>query len=97
MTPRPHAPRPNVRRGPRPLLLHLALATMRSVVSRSTSLNWNAEWPTSSAASAAVLRSIQSAVEAGTFDFARAVSDEVLAEDAALIGGIAAYRRHPWH
>jgi poly(3-hydroxyalkanoate) synthetase len=44
-----------------------------------------------------VLRSIQNAIDAGTFDFAKAVSDEVLAEDTALIGGIAAYRRHPWH
>ncbi len=96
MTLRDHAPGPNNRRGPRPLLLHLTLATMRSFVSRSTSLNWNAEWPTSSAASAAVLRSIQSAVEAGTFDFAKSVFDEALAEDTALIGGIAAYRRHPW-
>jgi polyhydroxyalkanoate synthase len=44
-----------------------------------------------------VLRSIQNAVEGGTFDFAKAVSDQALAQDSALIGGIAAYRRHPWH
>ncbi len=96
MTPRKDAPGPNQRRGPRPLLLHLTLATMRSFASCSTSLNWSADWPTSSDAAAAVLRSIQSAVEAGRPDFRQTVSDEAFAQDAALIRGIAAYRRHPW-
>jgi polyhydroxyalkanoate synthase len=47
---------------------------------------------------AAILRSIQSAVQDGNRgdDFPAAVVAETLRQDAALIGGIAAYRRHEW-
>ena len=85
-----------MRRGPRPLLLHLTLAMLRSNVSRATSPLWNADWPTSSVA--AILQSIQSAVRDGKHesDFPAAVVAETLRQDAALIAGIAAYRRHPW-
>ena len=97
MTERPERPGPLMRRGPRPLLLHLTLAMLRSNVSRATSPLWNADWPTSSAA--AVLRSVQSAVRDGNHgaEFPEAVIGETLRQDAALIAGIAAYRRHPWH
>jgi polyhydroxyalkanoate synthase len=85
-----------MRRGPRPLLLHLTLAMLRSNVSRATSPLWNVDWPTSSVAS--ILQSIQNAVQHGNLEseFSSAVVAETLRQDAALIEGIAAYRRHPW-
>jgi poly(3-hydroxyalkanoate) synthetase len=48
---------------------------------------------------AAILQSIQSAVQHGSHenDFSAAVVAETLRQDAALIEGIAAYRRHPSH
>jgi polyhydroxyalkanoate synthase subunit PhaC len=95
MTTRPEAPGPLKRRGPRPLLLHLTLAMLRSNVSRATSPLWSADWQTSSAA---ILQSIQSAVQDGNHEteFSATVVAETLRQDAALIEGIAAYRRHPW-
>jgi poly(3-hydroxyalkanoate) synthetase len=85
-----------MRRGPRPLLLHLTLAMLRSAVSRVTSLPWNGDWPNSSVA--AILQALQSAVRDGNLEaaFPQAVMQETLRQDAALIEGIAAYRRHPW-
>ncbi|WP_428486028.1 alpha/beta fold hydrolase [Rhodopila sp.] len=96
MTTRPDAPGPLMRRGPRPLLLHLTLATLRSTVSRAMSPHWNADWPTSSGA--AVLHGLRSAVRDGNLEgaFPAEVMAETLRQDAALIAGIAAYRRHPW-
>ncbi len=86
-----------MRRGPRPLMLHLTLAMLRSTASRATSLLWNADWPILSGK--AILRSVQSAVRDGNHEreFPAAVVAETLRQDAALIEGIAAYRRHPWH
>jgi poly(3-hydroxyalkanoate) synthetase len=57
---------------------------------------WSADWPTSSVA--AVLQSIQDAVRGGNLEgsFAAEVVAETLEQDAALIEGIAAYRRHGW-
>lgn len=96
MTERPDKPGPLMRRGPRPLLLHLTLAMLRSNVSRATSPLWNADWQTSSVA--AILRAVQSAVRDGSaeHEFPAEVLTETLRQDAALIEGIAAYRRHPW-
>ena len=95
-TQRSDTPGPLMRRGPRPLLLHLTLAMLRSTVSRATSPYWNADWQNSSAA--VVLRSIQDAIQGGNRenDFPASVVAETLRQDAALIEGIAAYRRHPW-
>lgn len=95
MTDQTDRPGPLMRRGPRPLLLHLTLAMLRSTVSRVTSPLWSADWPSSSAA---ILRSIQDAVRDGRqdADFPAEVLAETLRQDAALIAGIAAYRRHPW-
>ena len=78
-------------------MLHLTLAMLRSSASRATSPLWNADWPTSSVE--AILQSIQSAVRDGNHEreFPAAVVAETLRQDAALIEGIAAYRRHPWH
>jgi polyhydroxyalkanoate synthase len=96
MTGRTDAPGPLMRRGPRPLLLHLTLAMLRSTASHGSSPHWNADWPNSSVN--AVLRSIQSAVSSGNHEnaFPAEVIAETLRQDAALIAGIAAYRRHPW-
>ncbi|PPQ34457.1 poly-beta-hydroxybutyrate polymerase [Rhodopila globiformis] len=95
MTPRPEVPGPLKRRGPRPLLLHLTLAMLRSNASRAMSPLWNADWRNSSVE--AILRSVQDAVRDGNPDrgFPEAVLLETLEQDAALIEGIAAYRRHP--
>jgi pimeloyl-ACP methyl ester carboxylesterase len=88
-------PGPLMRRGPRPLLLHLTLAMLRSNVSRGTSPLWNADWPS---LSAEVLKRVQESVQSGGqgAEFPAAVIAETLRQDAALIEGIAAYRRHPW-
>jgi poly(3-hydroxyalkanoate) synthetase len=95
-----------MRRGPRPLLLHLTLAMLRSSVSRATSPLWNANWPNSSnwssAGMGAILQSLQKSVrnlaQAGNreSEFPAEVVAETLRQDAALITGIAAYRRHDW-
>jgi pimeloyl-ACP methyl ester carboxylesterase len=106
-------PGPLQRRGPRPLLLHLTLAMLRSTLSRAASLNWRHASPSSNAAVAAAIRDAlalglsqaapnpagAAADEArhGPDDgFPNAVLAETIRQDAALIEGIAAYRRHPW-
>ncbi len=96
MTDRVDAPGPLMRRGPRPLLLHLTLAMLRSTVSRIKSPHWSADWLNSDMA--AVLRSILSAVRDGNHEtaFPTEVVAETLRQDAQLIEGIAAYRRHVW-
>lgn len=100
MTTSADTPGPLMRRGPRPLLLHLTLAMLRSNVSRGTSLRWNTDWRMSSVAE--VLQSIQKSVHAAARnddrdgEFPAAVLAETLRQDAALIEGIAAYRRHDW-
>jgi polyhydroxyalkanoate synthase subunit PhaC len=108
---------------PRPLLLHLTLAMLRSTVSRAASLNWKHAWPNSNEAIVAAIRDalaqgeVQGQAEGGAPRGARvgtqratqdpdggapgdafpgAVLAETLRQDAALIEGIAAYRRHPW-
>ena len=86
---RPEAPRPLHRRGPRPLLLHLTLATLRSSASLAASPNWNGDWPSLSGVDAAEAEKLAAA-------FPQAVLEEALRQDSALIAGIAAYRRHPW-
>ena len=95
--PLPQSPGPLHRRGPRPLLLHLTLAMLRSTASLAASPSWNAGWPTSNAAAAeaaAVAAALSGHAEAGGFP--QAVLEEALRQDSALIAGIAAYRRHPF-
>jgi pimeloyl-ACP methyl ester carboxylesterase len=100
---RTDAPGPLQRRGPRPLLLHLTLAMLRSTVSRAASLSWKHGWPNSNEAIAAAIRDALAQGAAQGPDggspgdaFPGAVLAETLRQDAALIEGIAAYRRHPW-
>ncbi|MDE2238863.1 MAG: alpha/beta fold hydrolase [Rhodospirillales bacterium] len=82
MTPRPEAPAPLSRRGPRPLLLHLALAWMRSTGSAAASLNLSSAWP--------------NLLNGGTEPDLAAMGklfEEIQLQDRALIAGIAAYRQ----
>jgi poly(3-hydroxyalkanoate) synthetase len=88
-------PGPLLRRGPRPLLLHLTLAMLKSTVSFGASANWSASWPISKAASAEV-EAILAALGPQAAALPQAVLLENLRQDRALIAGIAAYRRHPW-
>jgi pimeloyl-ACP methyl ester carboxylesterase len=103
------APGPLQRRGPRPLLLHLTLAMLRSTASLAASPNLNGGWPTSKAtqhvlgrpglttdAAQAKAAAIAAALAGDAHAFPQAVLLETLRQDSALIAGIAAYRRHPW-
>ena len=83
---RPEAPAPLSRRGPRPLLLHLTLAWVKSSGLAAASLNWSNVWPNSSAPNA------------GMPDPAllQATLEEAIRADRALIAGIAAYRADPY-
>ncbi len=82
MSQRADAPRPNHRRGPRPLLLHLMLASLNS--SASPWSTWLAAWQSWSDASA----SLAATGRAEPPDLGLPMPD------AALLAGIAAYRRH---
>ena len=76
------------------MLLHLTLAMLRSNVSRAGLANWKPGSPMSSAEIGALL---QAALHEGEATARQGfVPAETLRRDAALIEGIAAYRRHPW-
>jgi polyhydroxyalkanoate synthase len=102
MSQRTDAPVPLRRRGPRPLLLHLTLAMLRSTVSRATSPSSNPASASSSTAVAEAATAIAAALpdpahaDNAAKAFPRAVLEETLRQDADLIAGIAAYRRHPY-
>ncbi len=88
MTPGPH-----LRRGPRPLLLHLALGMLWPAGSpnwKPGSPNWNALLAERAATLAAVLG--RANPEMGLAGLLAAAPQP----DPALIAGIAAYRRHPY-
>ena len=82
MTTRPEAPATLSRRGPRPLLLHLGLAWMRSNGSAAASLNLSNAWP----------NCLNSGTEPGAAELGRLFED-IQRQDRALIAGIAAYRQ----
>jgi polyhydroxyalkanoate synthase subunit PhaC len=88
-------PGPLLRRGPRPLLLHLTLAMLKSAASLNASQNLNAGWPNWAATPEAVA-AIKAALVGTSSAAPRPDLLEWLARDRALIAGIAAYRRHPW-
>ena len=90
------APGPLNRRGPRPLLLHLTLAMLKSSasiaaspISSGASMNWSEAGTKRAQAIAEALAGRESA-------FPEAVIAEAMRQDSQLIAGIAAYRRHPW-
>ncbi len=82
MRPRPEAPAPLSRRGPRPLLLHLSLAWLKSSSSTAGWPNWSSVWPSS----------LHETAEPPL----RNALEQTLAADRALIAGIAAYRADPY-
>lgn len=98
MTERPNAPRPLLRRGPRPLLLHLSLAMLSSTVSLAVSpRSKSGLWPLKERAEAERIVAALERAGAGTeAAFAAQVWQALFRQQAALIAGIAAYRRHPW-
>lgn len=84
--PRPEAPSPLSRRGPRPLLLHLSLAWLKSSSSTAALLNWNSVSP---------LSWLENQGKE-TPETLQAAFEETLRADRALIAGIAAYRADPY-
>jgi len=84
---RAELPSPFSRRGPRPLLLHLSLAWMRSSTSIAASPNWNSVWQHLS--ETGTEPKLEAEVLAATFKTAAE-------QDSALISGIAAYRAFPY-
>jgi len=85
---RAEAPVPLSRRGPRPLMLHLTLAWLKSSSSIAASLNWNTVWQSLNATSPA--GAAPELPEAETLRHAIETAGEA---DRALIAGIAAYRQ----
>jgi polyhydroxyalkanoate synthase len=83
------APGPLMRRGPRPLLLHLTLGMLKSQGLARASESWNAGSPNSN-----VMPVLEAALTPDGANPAQTPPD--LQNNAALIAGIAAYRRHPW-
>ena len=94
MIDRADAPGPLLRRGPRPLLLHLTLAMLRSSASLAASGNLRHGLPNSSEVAAAIAQTLAAGDAEAAFP--AAVLAETLRQDAGLIAGIAAYRRHPY-
>jgi poly(3-hydroxyalkanoate) synthetase len=88
-----------LRRGPRPLLLHLSLAMMRSAVLSSALPSWSAAWPSRTGAEDSLAKIAAHVAEAGPgaeSRFAHALLSEAWAQDRGFLAGIAAYRRHPY-
>ena len=93
-----------LRRGPRPLPLHLNLAFLRSALAAGTIPgtsgwpSWSAGWPISKDGQTEAARIAAALTASGeTAERLRAaVLTRLLREDRALIAGIAAYRRHPY-
>ncbi len=97
MTERTDAPGPLKRRGPRPLLLHLTLAMLRSSGCRSEWLNSSGELPSWNLAPGAecVAALLRGAGEGFAPSDNRVVSRQ-MQQETMLLAGIAAYRRHSW-
>jgi poly(3-hydroxyalkanoate) synthetase len=87
------------RRGPRPLLLHLIFAMLKSTASVSVSPHWNSVWQNWSADNGKLAEGLAESLARGGVHpegFPAAVLAETLRQDGAMIAGIAAYRRHPF-
>jgi poly(3-hydroxyalkanoate) synthetase len=87
---------PLLRRGPRPLLLHLTLAMLKSATSLAAWQSSKAGWPMPRDLGAQARALLESLAANQADGFPQALLAEVLAQDAGLIAGIAAYRRHPY-
>jgi polyhydroxyalkanoate synthase len=86
-----------MRRGPRPLMLHLSIAMMRSAVSNGAWPSLSATWPSSAQDPlATIVARIAQAGPGADARFAQALLTESWAQDRAFLAGIAAYRRHPY-
>jgi polyhydroxyalkanoate synthase len=87
-----------LRRGPRPLLLHLSLGMMRSAVLSSAWPSWNANWPKTGDAGplGKIAEHVAQSGQGGEARFAQALLTEAWAQDRGFLAGIAAYRRHPY-
>ncbi len=104
MSLRPETPKPYSRRGPRPLLLHLSLAWMRSQASVAGSPSWNSVWPAWSLEGDPKNRSQegdqinwgQAASETPDPATLAALFEAATEHDRALIAGIAAYRAYDY-
>jgi polyhydroxyalkanoate synthase len=97
--PRPINPGPMLRRGPRPLLLHLSLAMMKSAVLSSAWPSWSAAWPSRTGVEEPLAKIAAHVAEAGPgaeSRFAQTLLTEAWAQDRGFLAGIAAYRRHPY-
>ena len=95
---RADAPGPMRRLGPRPLLLHLALAMLKSGDSPDGWRNWNPDspnWKLAQDQMRAHLARLAEGQNAAPADAAAALFAQ-LEPNRDLIAGIAAYRRHPW-
>ena len=89
-------PGPLLRRGPRPLLLHLTLAMLKSSVSVASLAHLNSGLPGWNAAAMAQAAAALGLTPGATDASLPEVWQQALHQDSALIAGIAAYRRHPW-
>ena len=88
-----------LRRGPRPLLLHLSLAMMRSAVLSSAWPSWSAAWPSRTGVEEPLAKIAEHVAQSGPgaeSRFAQALLTEAWAQDRGFLAGIAAYRRHPY-
>jgi poly(3-hydroxyalkanoate) synthetase len=93
-----------LRRGPRPLLLHLSLAMMRSAVLSSAWPSWSAAWPSGIGPSrtgaevplAKIADHVARSGPGAESRFAQRLLSEAWAQDRGFLAGIAAYRRHPY-
>ncbi len=102
MSPPGIPPGPLLRRGPRPLGLHLMGSVMRAMASLTPPSsaawpNWSAASPLSTAGRAEAARISRALAEAGASPeaFQAAVWQRLIAQDSAMLAGMAAYRRHP--
>lgn len=92
-----------LRRGPRPLAMHLlgsslrAMAAMTQPLSSAAWPSWSGGWPRSSKAQAEASRIAQglAAANASPEAFRAAVLRRLIEQDRSMLAGIAAYRRHP--
>jgi poly(3-hydroxyalkanoate) synthetase len=92
--PDPLIPGPLKRRGPRPLTLHLMLAMLRSSGWPDGLPNSNGASPSWSAAAVEMLARLAAQMASGAA--MPQPPPAAFHQHSTLIGGIAAYRRHPW-